>query len=53
MCCIPWLFMWQSISVMLQLVMKGVHSSDIIDSFAEMIIRMMHKLPPDMMWPLR
>ena len=38
---------------MLQMVMKGVHSSEIIESFTKIFIRVMHKLPPDMMWPLR
>ena len=40
-------------TVMMQVVMKGLHSPDIIQSFSEMVVRIMYSLPPDVMWCLR
>ncbi|DBA74126.1 TPA: hypothetical protein ACH3X1_010931 [Trebouxia sp. C0004] len=35
------------------MVMKGVQSPDIIESFTETFVRIMYTLPPDIMWRLR
>ncbi|KAL0056344.1 hypothetical protein WJX82_010302 [Trebouxia sp. C0006] len=35
------------------IVTKGLQSPDIIQSFSEMVVRIMYSLPPDVMWRLR
>ena len=39
--------------MVLQIVTKGLQSPDIIQSFSEMVVRIMYSLPPDVMWRLR